>query len=438
MSIIPAFGDDTNWEKMDIIVKEKVQTGDSKIDVIIEFEELNDDARMIVIEMGQSIISEFESINSIATNLSSEQIKTISKNSLVMHIYSVNKGQYFGFMANDTINTATVKNMGNYNGKGVTIVVIDSGIRTTHQEFSNTNILYTWDFVNNNSDVTDDTVGHGTGVASCIFGNYFTTESWLQAYPTDIIPATGSNTLGVAPSANLIFLQNLSGGVPDTIASLNAMEWCIANKTKYNIRVVNMSFGLGSIPNGNSPETKLADKMVDAGIVVVVSAGNAGPGSGTIGTPGDAKNAITVGAVQDRTTIGAWQFSKASPSMAVFSSRGPTSDGRAKPDVVAPGVSVIVARFGSDTQYEYTNGTSYSSPYTAGACALIIQRHPNWHPVHVKQALIATASPVSGAGQYDQGAGLINIYRAINYRQPFEGLPIAQILKIVKGNQNKE
>jgi serine protease AprX len=226
--------------------------------------------------------------------------------------------------------------------------------------------------------------------------------------------------------------------VPDTIASLNAMEWCIANKTKYNIRVVNMSFGLGSIPNGNSPETKLADKMVDAGIVVVVSAGNAGPGSGTIGTPGDAKNAITVGAVQDRTTIGAWQFSKASPSMAVFSSRGPTSDGRAKPDVVAPGVSVIVARFGSDTQYEYTNGTSYSSPYTAGACALIIQRHPNWHPVHVKQALIATASPVSGAGQYDQGAGLINIYRAINYRQPFEGLPIAQILKIVKGNQNKE
>ncbi|KYC53609.1 MAG: Pyrolysin precursor [Candidatus Methanofastidiosum methylothiophilum] len=440
VSIAPTFGEDTNWDKMDNIVKEKVQNGEGSIDVILEFVEINETTRKIVTEMGGTIISEFPSINSLATILSSEQIKTISQNSLVIFIHSVNQGQYYGFMSNDTMNTTSVKNLG-YSGNGVTVVIIDSGLRSTHQEFTNTNILYTWDFVNNNSVVSDDTVGHGTMVASCIFGNYYTTQSFSQDYPAYTIPATSSNKLGVSPKANLIFLQNLLGGSPNTLASLDAMEWCIANKNKYNIRVVNMSFGLGSIPNGNSPESKLADRMVDSGIVVVVSAGNYGPGSGTIGTPGDARNVITVGGIKDR-TLSATVYSRLSPyqmycvtPLGNCSSRGPTSDGRVKPDVVAPAESVIVATFSADTSYGIASGTSFASPYTTGTCALILQRHPNWTPYQVKEALMRTATPL-GFGQYDQGAGLVNAQKAIAYRQSFErSSAIPKILEILKKNK---
>jgi subtilase family serine protease len=84
------------------------------------------------------------------------------------------------------------------------------------------------------------------------------------------------------------------------------------------------------------------------------------------------------------------------------------------------------------------DGTSFASPIVAGACAVIVQRHPNWTPYQVKEALMRTATPISNAGIYDQGAGLINVQKAISHRQASDrSSVIPKILEILKKNKEK-
>ncbi len=164
--------------------------------------------------------------------------------------------------------------------------------------------------------------------------------------------------------------------------------------------VINMSLGDSINGDGTDPMSQAVDLAVSQGLVVAIAAGNDGPGMSTLGRPGVARDAITVGATDD------------SDTMAGFSSRGPTLDLRLKPDVTAPGVSILSADAGG-TGYASLQGTSMATPHVAGAAALLLQANPTWDPRTVKAALMGTALVLNGPRLWDQGAGRIRPSTAI-------------------------
>lgn len=169
-----------------------------------------------------------------------------------------------------------------------------------------------------------------------------------------------------------------------------------------------MSLG-GAPTDGTDPLSRAVNDAVDQGLVVVVAAGNDNDYDYfTVSTPGAAEKAITVGA------------SDKEDDLANFSSKGPTLDLRVKPDVVAPGVDIIVSRAnGTSMGYPYNDyyteasGTSMATPHVAGAAALILQMHPDWTPEEVKNVLISTAEDL-GYNVYQQGGGRIYVPSAAN------------------------
>jgi serine protease AprX len=146
----------------------------------------------------------------------------------------------------------------------------------------------------------------------------------------------------------------------------------------------------------------MANLAWERGVVILNSAGNQGPRPSTLGAPADAAGTITVGAVS------------LAGRVVGFSSRGPTGDGRIKPDVVAPGSGVLVASAGSLDQYHRGGGTSYSTPLVAGLVALVIEAHPDWGPEAVREAIVMSADRADRPAN-DYGWGIPNARDAIFY-----------------------
>ncbi len=269
-------------------------------------------------------------------------------------------------------------------GNGVKVAVLDTGIDAEHPDLTGQvagTSNFTTDAVN-----TDDN-GHGTHVASLVAGSG---------------AASGGARRGVAYGAKVLAGKVLNGdGQGQTSWVIAGMQWAVAQ----GANVVSMSLG------GHASSPSIDDPLVDAldsltassGALFVVAAGNAGSGKYTVQSPGVAPSALTVGAVD--------RFDSTAP----FSSRGPTSgDYRLKPDIAAPGVSIIGAKAGARTGDVYTtySGTSQATPQVAGAAALVMQQHPDWSWDRVKTALIDTADLASGANVYDQGGGRLDLARA--------------------------
>ncbi len=284
-----------------------------------------------------------------------------------------------------------------YDGSGITIAIIDTGIDASHPDLQG-KVIGWKDFVNGKTSPYDDQ-GHGTHVSSIAAGTG---------------AASNGKYKGMAPGAKLVGIKVLnsqgSGSVSDIIAGV---DWAIQNKDKYNIRVINLSLGGSQSSDGTDSLSQEVNKAWDAGIVVCVAAGNSGPDKYTVGSPAAASKVITVGAVDKNDVI------------TDFSSRGPTADGRLKPEVVAPGNWIIAAR-ASGTQltdvtigdyYVAASGTSMATPHVAGISALILQAHPDWTPDQVKKALIETADIVKPDEIADiaYGAGRVNAYKAAHY-----------------------
>ena len=175
-------------------------------------------------------------------------------------------------------------------------------------------------------------------------------------------------------------------------------------KAQFNIRVLNLSLAVSGSSNGRDAFSQACNRAVANGIVTVVAAGNDGSSARTIGAPSAAANVITVGAGADPGERGFY--------LADFSSRGPTADGRIKPDLWAPGVRLRSPQRGGG--YSDVSGTSFASPFVAGVAALMINARPSIKPGGVKSILLATAERwAPGAKNSDFGAGRLQAYQAV-------------------------
>src|ERR1043165_8938565 len=315
-------------------------------------------------------------------------------------------------------------------GSGVTIAVLDSGIDSKHKSVATSGkIKFSKDFTGENR--TDDPWGHGTHVAAIAAG--------------DSAPTAGAYE-GVAPAANLVNLRVLnSNGVGKVSGVLAALDWLIANKNNYGVKVVNMSLGTPAINSyEDDPICNAVRKLVDAGVVVVAAAGNNGKDAngrtiyGAIHCPGNEPSASTVGASNSFGTD-----ARNDDAVTSYSSRGPTRsfsvdsyglvhyDNIIKPDLVAPGNKIISAEAAGNgllkqypeletNKYSTTNmklmylsGTSMSTPAVAGAAALLLEANSSLTPNMVKMLLMYTAQPLPGFNTLDQGAGQLNIAGAV-------------------------
>jgi len=278
-----------------------------------------------------------------------------------------------------------------HDGTGVTIAVLDTGIDTTHQDFAG-RIAGEKNF--SASKDTKDRYGHGTHVASIAAGSGAKSNGTYK---------------GVAPGAELLNAKVLDDdGYGNASEIIAGMEWAVAQGAE----VVNLSLGDVDTPEVDPMEDAVNRLSKDSGALFVVAAGNSGPGAATVGTPGSADAALTVGAVDKQ------------DKLADFSSTGPRiGDGAVKPDLTAPGVDIgaaaakgsVVEQEGDPVADGYVaiSGTSMAAPHVAGAAALLAQQHPDWTGERIKAALTASTTPGKGYTAFQQGSGRADVAKAI-------------------------
>jgi serine protease AprX len=269
---------------------------------------------------------------------------------------------------------------------------VDSGIDAQHPDFEGRLVEYT-DFIGN-GDAPSDPNGHGTHVAGIAAGSG---------------AASGGRLKGVAPDAGLVVARVLDGsGGGRTSGVMAGIEWAI----EQGAQVINLSLGGPPFPSdGTDALSLLCDAAWQQGVVVCVAAGNLGPSRQTIGSPGAARNVITVAATNGRAS---------GDSVADFSSRGPTGDGRLKPDLCMPGVDVVAPRargtvLGQPVDEHYTSlrGTSQATPMVSGAAALLLQANPRLKPDDIKQRMVQGAVRLAGLEAVVQGAGRGDAFNAL-------------------------
>jgi len=254
--------------------------------------------------------------------------------------------------------------------------------------------------VNGKSAPYDDH-GHGTHVSSISAG----TGEGNAAYK------------GVAPGAALVGIKVLnSQGSGTTTQIVNGINWMIANKATYNIRAANMSLGASGCSNGTDSISTAVNNAVSNGIIMLVAAGNDGPKGCTIGAPAAAAQAITVGALYDPGEKG-WV-------LAEFSSRGPTADGRIKPDIATPGRYITAAQANSGNAYITYSGTSMATPFMTGVVALMLDADNALTDAGVKNILYNSANvkDFGPAGKdVDYGYGINLSYYVVKVAGGFTG-----------------
>lgn len=282
-------------------------------------------------------------------------------------------------------------------GKGIGVAVLDTGIYE-HPDLTGRIIAFK-DFVGEKAEPYDDN-GHGTHCAGDIASDGSKSDALYR---------------GSAPGCNLIGVKVLNGlGSGSLSTVIQGVQWCLENKDRYGIRVISMSLGSKATQTYKEDPVCLAvEEAWKNGIVVCVAAGNEGPESRTIGSPGTDPAIITVGASNDKNSV---KFND--DAVADFSSRGPTIDDLAKPDLLCPGTNIISLRSPNSTldlsskdarvgdDYMSLSGTSMATPVCAGIVALILEADDKLKPDEVKKILMDTAKPLPGLSKFEQGSGL--------------------------------
>jgi serine protease AprX len=384
--------------------------------------------------VGGTLGRELSIINGYAAVVPNVALPTLSVSSLVLHI-SLDR-LVVGAMERTgaTVGATAVRQSLGYDGSGIGVAVIDSGITGWHDDLtlepaarSGQRVHRFIDFVAGRQ-APYDNYGHGTHVAGTIAGNGLD---------------SGGARAGIAPGAHLVILKTLNGAgrgrISDVIAALG---YVVLARNSFNIRVVNLSIGTGVYESYNrDPLTLAARRVVSAGIVVVAAAGNYGRDRegrtvyGGITAPGNAPWVLTVGGASHTGTI-----DRSDDTIALFSSRGPTAiDRAAKPDLVAPGVGIeslsdpLSAFYTTRAPYLLNgtvpttylpylslSGTSMAAPTVAGTVALMLQANPSLTPNQVKAILRQTAERHPGYDRLTQGAGFLDARAAVDTAKALE------------------
>lgn len=299
-------------------------------------------------------------------------------------------------------------------GEGIVIAVIDTGIDANHISLNdlddnpNTNdpkVIAFYDVVNNAQEKNGTTTpyddnGHGSHVSGIISGTGEGDPNYKY--------------IGVAPKSKLVGIKVLSGdGSGFQEDAVRGIEWAIDNKEKFGINILSMSFGaitsFGVLNDGTSAVSRATDSAVKNGLTSIIAAGNSGPAPRTIAPPGDSKEGITVGNVDD------------DGNLQSSSSRGPAGtylDSYIKPDVCAPGTDIYSVSANSGNGYESNSGTSMSAPHVSGLVGLMLNVNPTLTPYQIKEILHNTSDkkesyPFQGSPNNDYGWGVINPMEAV-------------------------
>ncbi len=270
-----------------------------------------------------------------------------------------------------------------------------------------------------------DAVFHAAGQGDACYGDQPTNPDDLHSHGTHVAGTVASQDAtyrGVAYGLNALinakagWLVNAScggGGAMYPADGMNGVDWAIATA---GADVISLSFGGG--PAGDTPWERFFDAVVDdLGVAVAIAAGNSGPGASSVGEPGAGFNILSVGAINDQGTI-----TRADDGIIWFSSRGPTLDGRLKPDVSAPGVNIRSTNAfweGGGADFVDMSGTSMATPHIAASLILLMDGSGTSLPLRMKALLLNSAQDMgAGGGDTDYGWGYEDLGQAYATR-PF-------------------
>jgi serine protease AprX len=276
-----------------------------------------------------------------------------------------------------------------YTGKDMRIGIVDTGVDTNHPDLAG-RVVQSADFT---GEGPRDANGHGTHVAGIAAGSG---------------AASGGRYRGVAPEANIYAAKVLGangGGATSTVIA--GLEWA----AQQSVHVINLSLGSSTSSDGTDALSEACNTLMARGYVICAAAGNEGPYAYTVGAPGAASQVITVGACTLDQTV------------ADFSSRGPTRDGRVKPDILCPGANIVSCRaagteMGSpiDDHYTVASGTSMATPFATGMVALLVQAFPQLRAPEIKERIKRSAIDLK-LSPYEQGTGQADALRAYQNEQ---------------------
>lgn len=392
---IDKFGNAARDESKKITVRDPRDLNGNGIEDSLE-EQKSKDLKVIVIHkddlkenltgVASSPGKRFKVLPGSAMTVSSDNLEQIARTDGVQGVYTDQKltvlsdGGSKDSSSNGPLIIEDPREIVRPRGEGVTVALIDTGADADHQALDGKIVTFQ-DFVNHQIEPYDDN-GHGTHCASLI---------------------SGGLGMGVAPGAKLVVIKVMDrDGACYLSDALRALDWCLENKDRYGIKIISFSVGGEGPSDGGSLLDEACDRMVEEGLIMCVAAGNSGPAPSSIVMPGDAEKVITVGAV-DRSGL-------------VFdqSSRGPTSTGEIKPDLVTLGVDVVSALAGSKNGQSSASGTSMAVPQVSGASAILLEADPDLEPADIKRLLLKTADDLGPDGKDNlYGFGALNLTRAL-------------------------
>jgi serine protease AprX len=334
-----------------------------------------------------AVVREFTIIDGFFARMKPQQVRALSQVPGVFRIEENFEVHATNEEANQDYGTHRARLDTGLDGTGVDVCVVDTGVDPGHEQLDNGKVKGFRDFVNRQSEPYDDQ-GHGTHVAATAAGDGVGSSPDAARYA------------GAAPGAGIYAAKVLdSAGNGSLQQVLDGLQWCLEETPAL---IQSLSLGTAAPSDGLDSLSQAVNNAVAAGKVVVVAAGNSGDAPETVGSPGAAAGALTVGAA-----------SKVGPGLhlAPFSSRGPNLAGVLKPEVTSPGVAIVSADAGTSSGYVAFSGSSMATPFVAGTVALALQRDPTLGPAAVKSLVTATARDAGAPGPDNAwGYGLLDGY----------------------------
>lgn len=396
-----------------------VQQPNEQVNVIVQKLEVSNNVENQVRKLGGVVTAELHIINGFGATLPAKAVPELGTTPGVRWI-SLDAPVVKSGISEDQIDTSNLKNTYisdiraaqvwnelHYQGDGIGVAVVDSGIDPAADFFTQTGydrVTAAVSFGKGTNHSVYDGYGHGSHIAGIIGGNGGN---------------SGGAYIGVAPKSNLINVKvSDNKGAATILSVVEGLQWVNDLRDVLHIRVVNISLN-ATVSDSyiNDPLDAAVEVLWFNKVVVVTSAGN--NGKEAVYAPANDPFAITVGAVDDKGTT-----SLSDDVMASFSAFGPTKDSISKPDLVAPGTN-IVSVLGSPAEelalahpgnvvnnhYFRMSGTSVAAPMVTGVVALLLQANPDLTPDQVKYRLTATARPF--ATRQKAGVGYLDAYAAV-------------------------